>query len=137
MNNPLFYCLVAALTFGAWPLMARFSQLSASWIAISIATSSTLTILIGLLPKASLPTKSVLLGLVICLIGGVLNGLGMLSYSKVLSTASWDVSKYIPLMTVMIILIAAIGGFALFKEALNWQKALGLTCALAAVWLLK
>ena len=69
-------------------------------------------------------------------IAGVINGLGMLAYGRILSNTDWNVSKYVPIVAVASIATAAIGAFLIFKEPLTIQKSLGLVFAALAVWLL-
>jgi hypothetical protein len=40
MNNPLVYCVLAALCFGGWPILARVSALPPPWIAATVAIAN-------------------------------------------------------------------------------------------------
>lgn len=136
MNNPLVLSIAAGIFFGSWPLVARFANLSPFWVAFFIPFGTILLVSLTWAPKfltaASLSWRAVVVGL----LAGAFNGLGMLFYGQVVSRADWDVSKYMPLVAIVSIAAAAVGAFAMFREPITPQKIAGLALAAVAVWLL-
>ncbi len=136
MNNALFFCLIAGFCFGTWPLVAKYSNLNAFWVAFLVPLGTTIFISLVALPKlsntSSLTTKAV----AICLIAGVLNGIGILAYGKIISNTNWDISKYVSTTAILMICFTAIGALFMFKEPFTTQKTIGFLFAVAAVWLL-
>ncbi len=136
VNNALVFSIAAGIFFGSWPLIARFANLSSFWVAFFIPFGTILLVALAWAPKfltaSSLSWRAVLVGL----LAGACNGLGMLFYGQVISRADWDVSKYVPLVAIVSIAAAAVGAFTLFREPITIQKIAGLVLAAVAVWLL-
>lgn len=136
MKNPLILALLAGFFFGLWPVVARHISIAALWISFLIPVGTLLivapTALPGMISGATPMNRLIVFGV----IAGVINGLGMLAYGRILSNTDWNVSKYVPIVAVASIATAAIGAFLIFKEPLTIQKSLGLVFAALAVWLL-
>jgi uncharacterized membrane protein len=136
-NNPLTYCLIAGLGFGAWPFLGRLSNLPATWVGV-VMSLGTLTV-VGtwtiIAPHSSGVTPR---SVVICFIGGLVNGLGMVAYAKLISwpLPGVEISRVTPLTSVVMgLFVLAIGAIA-FQEPITIKKALGVLMAIGAVVLL-
>ncbi|MCX6784628.1 MAG: hypothetical protein NTV81_01680 [Candidatus Komeilibacteria bacterium] len=137
-NNPLTYCALAGLGFGVWPFLARYSGLPPTWLAvmITVGTFSAASVWTAIAPKAGPIT---IRALAICLVAGLLNGLGMIFYAKLVGwqDSSVEVSKIMPLTTLLMIGFGVMIGAGLFHEPITMKKAAGLVLAAGAVMLLR
>jgi len=136
LKNPLILSLLAGFFFGLWPIIARFAGISSFWIAFLIPLGTLLVVSFEAAPKIAVSTWPLYKLLLIGLVAGAINGLGMLAYGRVLANGDLNVSKYVPIVAILSIATAAVGAFILFKEPVTVQKSLGLLFAVAAVWLL-
>ena len=92
MSNPLFLSLVAAFGFGVWPVVARFSKMTTSYVAILVSLATFLGVMIGMIGSAAKSPWSTK-GMVFCLAAGFFNSLGIIAYSRLLSNPTWDLTK--------------------------------------------
>jgi hypothetical protein len=136
VNNPLILSCLAGLFFGFWPVIARFSNLRSSWVALLIPLGTVILVSFSALPKMLATETPAYRAIALGLLAGAFNGVGMLAYGKILGNSDWDVSRYVPVTAVFSIAAAAIGAFIIFREHVTIQKTLGLLFAAAAVWLL-
>lgn len=136
MRNPLILSLLAGFFFGLWPVIARSAGLPSYWIAFLIPLGTLLVVSIVAIPRMLSNNFSLSTLILIGLVAGAVNGLGMLAYGRVLANGNLNVSKYVPIVAVVSIAAAAIGAFVVFKEPITLQKATGLIAAAIAVWLL-
>ncbi len=135
-NSALLAVLITALGFGLWPLVARFAALSPIATALFASAGSFVVIVAGMrLPMFTYGQTS---GgaVLICLVGGILNGIGFLAYSYIISNREWNLSLYIPVVVVLMSVITVIGGMVLFHEPVTAQKVVGILLAIAAIWVL-
>lgn len=134
MNNPLFFCIFAALCFGSWPLLGRFAGLSSGWMSLLVSTgTATLATVSILTNQASTPSvRSIGIGLV----AGAINGLGMLAYSKVIGWQGTDVSKILPIAMILTPMFAMAGALLFLGEPVSAKKLFGAGIACAGIYLL-
>lgn len=131
MNNPLIYCGLVALFWGGMSVVTRLSGLTGGWVAIMIATGTMAVSLVGV--NSNIPTMK---PLVVCLIAGILNGLGMLAFGKLASWQGIDVSKVVPIAFAMILIVITAGAWLLLDEPLTSSKFLGLIAVIIGIYLL-
>lgn len=141
MDNVFLLATVAGFLFGVWPLIFKLvdSNSSPALIVILVPIG---TLIVGMwnLSSFKFQTGNILLGLS----AGIMNGLGMLIYAKLLSmgsnsidiSKSVDMSKSIPLTAAAIPAFAAIGAIMIFNEPMTLKKGLGLAAAIIAALLL-
>lgn len=136
LKNPLFLSIAAACGFGIWPVMVRFAKLSPSLTGILVTLATTVGAIIFMGSQAAKSEWSTK-GVVICVVAGLLNSLGFVAYSELLSNKEWDLAKYIPLTFGLMIMITALGGIIIFREELTVQKVVGISLVIVSAWLLK
>lgn len=135
MNNPLVFTIIAALGFGGWPLIVRAYSLSP--ITTSLAVSGGTFVVVGSFAVLSL-TKAGGIGtgaLVPCLIAGVLNGVGFVAYTMLVSNSSWAAS-HVPVSIVLMIAVITLGGILWFHDAVSFQRIAGFCFGAISVYLL-
>lgn len=125
-----------AVMWGGWPLVARVAGLSSIWVAIVGTSVGAVAVLLvsGLSGQIkNLPdTKALLLGS----IAGVMLGLGMFAYSKLVSNPEWEISTLVPIAAGLITTLTAIGGVLFFGESIGLAKSIGLVCVVIGIALL-
>lgn len=112
------YALVTGILFGTWPVIARGSGLSSQMIGLLVSIASLLINAAAAKGSAAPSVGPMLVGL-LC---GVLNGIAVITYGKVLQTGGQDISKMLPIVGGLIPLIGAIGGMMFFKEPVTFSK---------------
>ncbi len=135
-SSALLAVLITALGFGLWPLIARFAALSPIATALYASIGTVVVIAFGMrLPMFTYGQTS---GgtILLCLLGGLLNGIGFLAYSFIISNRDWNLSLYIPIVVVLMSVMTVVGGMILFHEAVTAQKVIGILLAIAAIWAL-
>lgn len=137
MNSPAFLAvLITALGFGLWPLVARFAALSPIATALFASVGTVIVVAAGM--RLPMFTYGQISGgaALICLVGGILNGIGFLAYAYIISNSDWNLSLYIPIAVVAMSVMTVIGGIILFHEPVTAQKLAGILLAIAAIWVL-
>lgn len=134
MNNGIVLCLVTALGFGAWPLIARWSGAGPAWTTTLVSCVTTITVTCLQPPQlAAMPTGKVAS---LLLAAGLINGIAWLAYGRLVADGELQISRLAPAASTLMIAFLAIGGVIVFGEALTREKALGVACAMLAAWLL-
>lgn len=124
-----------AFSFALWPVIARFAQIPIVWTAVLVNAGSLLVALIFLAfrpVEVVSETRVLWLGL----LAGIVNGVGFLVYSYVLSDTTVSASTVVALVDILIPLAALILGFLFLKETLSVYKALGVLMAILSIYLL-
>lgn len=132
---PFFLSLVASFGFGGWPLVAHAYGIPplATALIISIGTlASVATVGPAMFTWDAVARKAIY----VFLGWGVLNGISILAYSKLISNDQWNISTYVPLVISMTLIISVAGGAIFFKECLSVYKALILVIIIICVYLL-
>lgn len=132
MSSGILLCVIAAVGFGAWPLIARTSGAHASWVTIVVTIITMVVAVIGATNKVpGAPTNK---AITILVLAGITNGIGMIAYGRLLT--DFEMSALAPAALTMMIVIIAVGGIIFFHEAITWQKMVGVACGAVAAWLL-
>lgn len=136
MNKPLLFSVISAFCFGFWPVISRFSRLGAPQVGIFVSLGTAMMVIAGMMaPASKLPWT--LKNSCLCLTAGLLNGIGILAYSRLVSEPSWDLSRYIPTVFGLTVAIATISGVIFFGETLPLQKLTGVALIIIAICLLR
>lgn len=136
MNPSLLLAIASGFLFGFWPLIAANAKVPASWLTLLVSMGTTSMVYLGQaksvnthIGSLTLPNSSLLIGL------GLLNGLGIILYGKLLTAATGNTSGYIAMTFVVMTLVASVGG-AFYGEPLNTNKVIGAFLAIGSVWFL-
>ena len=128
--------MMAAIGFGAWPLIARYASLGGSATALLISLGTLFPVVIGLkfLPfaHAQMPIRAILIGL----LAGAVNGAGFLAYSRIISNRDLDFSVYVPIMVLLSMFVTTAGSVILFGEKISLDKVIGLILMLLSIYFL-
>lgn len=135
-SNAWFSVAFVAIMWGGWPLIARVSGLSSIWVSIIGLTVGAMAV--GTISGTFNQIKSVpdLKALLVGGVAGVMLGLGMFAYSKLISNPEWEISTLVPVAAGSITAITAIGGILFFGESIGLIKSVGLLCLVAGIALL-
>jgi uncharacterized membrane protein len=133
MNTLYIYSFLAALCFSLWPIIARFLALPAVWTGVLI-NAGTLIVTLAMLyfnpvaiPKMGTVTAAIL--------AGMINGLGFLAYSYLLSGV-YEASTVVIVITVMSPIIVVVLGALILGEPIMLKKVLGILVACVSIYLL-
>ena len=127
MKNPLFLCFFAAFFFGSWPIIAKTVQLSPIWLSILVSSG---TILVAMFGITEVPTSGIIAGL-LC---GIINGIGMHTYRRVINET--EISRYVPIISASMFIIMAVEGFIFLGEPMTIKKILGFIAIAAGIFML-
>lgn len=134
MDNGIVLCLVTALGFGTWPLIARWSGVGSAWITAIVSCVTAITVICLEPPKFSaMPTGKVT---VLLLAAGFINGIAWLAYGRLVADEELQISRLAPAVSMIMIAVLAIGGVIIFGEEITLKKMMGVVCAVLATWLL-
>lgn len=136
MSSPFAFVLLSAFTFAAWPIVGRFSGLSAIWVS-TVVSLSTLVLVVAAKPLFANEETPQAKALVIGVIAGALNGLGILAFNKITSNKSLDITIYVPMTFGLMLVLASIGGVIVFGESMTQNKVWGMVAILVGVYLLR
>lgn len=135
MSKTLFLVVLSGLFFGVWPVMMRASGLGAVWILLFLFLGSGIVGTLAVL-KAGLPSLAPI-AVLIGLAAGIINGVGALTYGKLIEMQSAEMTKFIPLSVVLIMGVGVVGAyFFLGEELFTMRKIFGIIAAIVAVILL-
>ena len=113
MKNPWIVSFLTAFLFGSWPLIARASGLGSTWIALAVSLSTLLVVGIASGGDTTTPSANAFF---ICLLAGAINGIGMLTYGKVIATSD---PIMLAITLALIPLFTAVGGSLFFGHPLT------------------
>lgn len=127
------YVLMCVLCFGTWPVMGRFSGLPAPWILLTCTGG---TFVVAFVSNAAqltpVPTRAVFIGM-FC---GLLNGLGMIFYVKLIGAREFEVSRILPVVSALMPSIHAVSALILLREPLTMRKGGGIAAITVGIYLL-
>jgi drug/metabolite transporter (DMT)-like permease len=136
--EPLTYSIAVGLFWGASTLIARYSAVGSYMMAILISVGGMIAML-PLLPSqnfAAAGTRALAIGLG----AGIVNGLGLLAFYKLVGGANeglWELSRVIPIAMVLVPIVVTIGARFMFDEPFTPTKLIGIGLACAAIWFLE
>lgn len=134
MNSNLMLCIVTALGFGAWPLIARASGVTGGWVMSVVMGVSALVSLLILRPQTSTFPAGV--SLAILALAGVANGIGAAAFGKLTTEAAKAGSSLPAVALAAMIVVLTVGGFLFFKQPVSGTKLLGVLVTAVGCYLL-
>jgi len=138
MNNSFLLCLIVGISWSGAPFLARITQLN-PWIMASLISIGTLISVLPFMLKQDFSIVSTS-GLSIGLVAGILNGIGILAWYRLVAGSNeglWELSNVLPVAVILLTVALVIGGWLFFKDALTMKRILGLVLACSTIWLLK
>lgn len=134
MNNGLVLCLMTAVGFGSWPMIARFAGTNNAWIGILVmGFTALLSTVFYRAELATVPTNKALLLLALA---GVANSIGMIAYTRLVTDQQFGMSSYAPAALTLMVVFVTVVGALFFCEPFPATKFLGLVLAVAGTWLM-
>jgi len=132
-NSWLFWVVVTAASF-AYPLITRATGASPTNVAFWCVVG-------GVVPVAlhklfSKPESLELSQTAWLFVSGLLLGIGMIGYGKIISTPDWPLSIVIPVMAVIMAAVLVAGGMIFYGETLSAKQVIGLVLTFGGIWLL-
>jgi len=134
MNNGLILCLMTAIGFGGWPLIARFAGTNSAWTGFVVMGASVL--ISTIFYRNEIRDVPNAWPMALLLIGGIANGIGMVAYTKLVTDQQFGMSSWAPAALTLMVVFMTIAGAAVFKEAFPATKVLGLALACTGTWLM-
>jgi len=131
--NQVVLTLITAIGFGLWPSVARLSGLSPIMVGLIVASVTVIPVIFAApFFEIGPVTKS---GFLMAFTAGLINGVGFTAYSKLVSS-NLELSKSIPAMIVLSLLVAFLSGLFIFSEKLTAEKIIGIVLAVFSSWFL-
>ncbi len=142
MKNPLILASLCALAWGTWPILANASKASSVYItSIVCAVTAVCAIAFYLLKGTFYSEISLVLNsgtnkmLFLPVLAGVLNVVGMIFYGMLLSSNSgFEVTKYVPISTALLPIVALVTGWLILSEPISTQKIIGILLATLGIY---
>lgn len=134
MNNGLVLCLMTAVGFGSWPMIARFAGTNNAWTGFLVMGGT--AILSGLWYRSELASVPDSKTMALLALAGIANGIGMIAYTRLVTDKQFGMSSWVPASLALMIVFVTIVSVVLFKESFPITKILGLLLACAGIWLM-
>ena len=134
MNNGLVLCLMIAVGFGSWPMIARFAGANNAWTSLLVMGFSALVC--TFFYRAELAVIPTIKAIVVLALAGAVSGLGMIAYTRLVTDQSFAMSSYVPAALTLMLVFVTIVGALFFREFFPITKFLGLCLAVAGTWLM-
>ena len=128
------HSVLTGVLFGIWPLIVRGTSLSPIWTATTITIGSAFIIFPFLMIQNT--TMPSIRSIVIGVIAGVISGLGLIEYGKLLTTPEWNVTVTVPIALVVTPIVLVVGGWLFFHENITPTKACGSILGIFAIYLM-
>ncbi len=140
MNNPLSLTIICVIVWCIWPSLAKVSKLQPTTITFFICVVTALTALIFMYVKKDiqLSTGTTTRGVMIIVVAGILNGIGMVTYSSLLSSSSgFDISKYVVMISCLMPVGTTLAAWIILGEHISMQKIFSIVIILSGVYFLQ
>ena len=123
MNNGLILCLMTAVGFGSWPMIARFAGTNNAWTGFMVmGFTAMMSALFYRTELATIPTTKAM-GLLA--LGGIANGIGMIAYTRLVTDQQFGMSSYAPAALTLMVVFVAVVGAIFFHEPFPADQAPG------------
>lgn len=138
MNHPIVFCIAAALVWGMWPVVVKFSNLTSAWVAFLVPLASVGVAGVALTAGSHASTFPSGKAITIGLAAGILNGFGFVAFGRLLGAekGGWDVSTYATAVYALLPLVTMLGAVFVLREPMTVAKAIGMVLVLAGIWLI-
>lgn len=133
LQHPATYCIIAGTGFGIWVVGARLSKMPHDWALVLLSIGALIGVLIPFRPAAWPSWQSV--G-IFTLTGVIPNAIGLICIGVLLGWKGEDISKWIPLVNVLMPIVTVAAAVLLLGESFSTQKAIGIGVILVGVGLL-
>lgn len=140
MQNPLTLTLTCVIVWSIWPNLAKVSKLQPATITffICVVTALTAVVYMYLKKDIQISTGATPKGLTIIILAAILNGIGMVTYSSLLSSNSgFDISKYVVMISCLMPVATTLFAWIILKEHISMQKVFSIVIIISGVYLLQ
>lgn len=135
MNVEIACIAVAALFWGAYPLVARASGIGGAMGALILTLSALMPISAAVIWQGG--NKPALADLGKLVIAGVMMGIGLLAFNIVVNSRRIEASISIPIIDTAMLIVTVVGAAFFFSESMTLQKIIGIALLLAGIFLLR
>lgn len=140
MQNPLSLTIVCVIVWSIWPSLAKVSKLPPSTITFFVCVVTALTAVAYMYFKNDihLSNGSTTKGIAVIILAGIINGIGMITYSSLLSSNSgFDISKYVVMISCLMPVGTTLFAWIILGEQVSTQKIISIVIIVAGVYLLQ
>ena len=140
MQNPLHLTLICILVWCIWPSLAKLSKLPPATITLFICIVTALVAVIFMYIKNDIQLSNGVTtrGVTIIVLAGILNAIGMITYSYLLSSNSgFDVSKYVVMISALMPVGTVLFAWIILGEHISMQKILSILIIVSGVYFLQ
>ena len=135
LSYPLVQCMICAFGFGFWPVAQKLFGLPLGWsmVTLTLMQLPAVCVLARFVPASAPAVSSLALFMVF---GALPNSIAIVSYGYLLSGKGDIITRWLPVMSVMMPIVALCGGAFLLGEALTMRKLCGIAAACYSIYLL-
>jgi drug/metabolite transporter (DMT)-like permease len=128
--------LIAALSWGFYPLIARWAGVGGAIGSLILSVTGLVTIgaAVAIQGVDVRPTMTATLRMVMA---GVLMGIGLIAFNYVAASRRIDASVSIPIMDTAMMMVTTIAAIWLFNEPVTVKKVVGLALLQAGIYVLR
>lgn len=132
MKGPYAYVVGVATCFGLWPIIGRLGGVSNAWFPALICAGGLAVTLPSAL-REGLPLNK---GVLIVLLAGLVNGLGMRWFNTIVNWKGQDFARFQTMILVLMTLITVVAAALVLHEPITAKKLIGVALACGAIWCL-
>jgi len=137
MRNEYLWIAVVGLTWGGYPLIARWAGHDGPRATLVLMATGVVPILIAaLMSKGAGNQWPVNAPLAKLIVAGLVMGIGLLAFHS-LMTSGMDASVSVPMVDIAMLVVSVIGAIVFFGEAITLHKIGGVALLLAGMALLR
>ncbi len=124
----------SAVLFGIWPMVMRLSGVDKSWASIALAVGLLSGAFVSFIFAPVNPLRYSQRAVSVALMAGLMNGIGMLAFNKLLAIG--DISKYVTINYALLPALSFLSGVIILREPLTLKKSIGIIAAIIGAALL-
>jgi drug/metabolite transporter (DMT)-like permease len=126
--------VTVSLLWGSWPLVAKTAGQTGYIGALIMSASAVIPASIA----AWYSAKPLPAGALIKLIpAGIMMGIGLIVFNLVTSSPKIEISVSLPIINILMMVVAVLGGIIFFSESISIQKILGIAFLALGIYLLR
>lgn len=138
--NILLYCFITAFCFGFWPVIMKTTGLKPNLTAFILTSVTLIIVAIPFLNNSAELKTSVndltIQTIAIAVTAGLLNGIGIFMFQKIIASPVTDISKSYTIIIVSQLPVIAISSIILLGDPLTLKKLAGFITAAITILLL-
>ncbi|MBS3902808.1 MAG: EamA family transporter [Anaplasmataceae bacterium] len=128
-----FFIGVSSVLFATWPLVVRYSGMPPAYMAVVVGMTMAITTVVGLLfqPVSKIHPEMMFF----CILGGVMNGIGVMAFSRVIAHTTSPIP--IGIVMALVPVIGLVAATIMFSQPMSLMRMLGIILVGVGIYLIK